>query len=307
MAEYDFRNTGVLGGILAAKADAKADIEFEQRRSLNALKLRQLTGQVEEWEGTKGYREKRRNLDLEKDKVWADQARLTTKRMQYELDDKKLDDFAEQIAMIETPEEYEAFISKAPQQVRDRYNFPPSWDEGGKHFKETFYTERLLNMETRRNLLKARTDAALKAKNAKDRDKLPTPALEALAWKDLKGDPEFAALKDSEIEVLTSRIVTKARSLQEVEEKLTYDDAYKMAKSIVIQESTVREVDEAIDWPVFGKVGEDTITRRLATPKANKTVTVDGKSYEIIGHGADGRIKIKDSDTGKEGWYDPNG
>lgn len=306
MADYDFRNSGGLGGFLAAKADARAEIEFEQRKNFNALKLRQLTGQVEEWEDTKDYREKRRKVDLEKDKVWTEQARLTTKRMSYELDDKKLDDFAEQIAMIETPEEYEAFISKAPQEVRDRYNFPPSWNEGGKRFAETFYTERLLNMETRRSLLKSRTDAALKAKNAKDKTNLPTAALEALSYKDFKGDPEFAALKNEEIELLTSRTVTKARALQDADPKLSYDDAYTMAKRIVVQEATVKEVDEAWDLPLWGKVGEDEVTRRLRKPTDAKTITVEGKDYTIIGHGADGRIKIRNEETGQEGWYDPD-
>lgn len=311
---YDFRTSGFLGGFMQAKADHQADIEFEQRKQMNALKLRALTTEVEEYIEDAPYRKTKKSQELQKNELWIEQAEITVDKMNRDYDDQTLDSLAEQVGMIETEEEYQAFKAQLPEDSLKYYNVPETWQEGGEQFAKHFLNQRVLNLETRRRLMQERIKNANKAKNAKDKDKLPSKVLQDHAYLRLSGDPEFAEMGDMEREGLAAAIVSRARSLMEHAEDLDYDTAYEVAKGAILAEQTVLDPGSPGWTDPTGLTGtwfaEDP-SRRMATPEdrmpqVGQVHTLqDGTQVEIIEILGDGRIKIKDVKTGRTGTVTP--
>jgi len=293
MANIDFRNTGLLGGIIAAQEDTRANIEFEQTKNLNALKLRQLTGQINEWEQNKGYRAEKQKLELEKDKVYMNQAKATTAKMWYDLKDDQLNDVAERVATITDEASYEDFIKNVPDIVKQKYDIPESYTGGGKHFIDTFYTERLLNMETRRKMLELERQAALK-KKPKGKDNLPTPNLVKLEVATLKSIPELAGLDPkNHLPGIANKVVARAQEYRQQYPDMSWDDASEMARLEVLDEMTKTETQST-----YWGLGDDKTVRTMregilkknegpgSYKSANKPIITTKEEYEALPKGA---------------------
>lgn len=265
---YDWSQTGFLGGVLSAKADQQADVEFTQRKNLNALKLRDLTNQIQEYESTAKYRQKKRDLELDVAELKVKDAKLTLKKMNREINQTRLDRLAEIAGLVEDDGDYQQFVGNIPQEVRGMYDIPKSWDEGGSEFVQEFYNSRLMDLDTRRSMMEERQKSAnkLKQTQAKDIGKLPTKTLIDGEYLALTINPMTANLDEPALGGLASEIVTRARSLQQQDPTLTYNDAKEISRGAVLRDSLIQDpADPGVKIPLLGTFGDEPAKWRIKT------------------------------------------